>query len=147
MQTESGSDYKIYTYFMNRVKEVVSYALSADLYVVLNVHWDNGWWKGFADSDMAVRKETMRRYERLWTQIAQEFALWPEKLILEGANEELGEFSCKGGSLTDDERYKVTNEINQKFVDIVRSSGGNNTGRVLLIAGYNTDITKTCDEG
>lgn len=147
MQTESGSDYKIYTYFMNRVKEVVSYALSADLYVVLNVHWDNGWWKGFADSDMAVRKETMRRYERLWTQITQEFALWPEKLILEGANEELGEFSCKGGSLTDDERYEVANEINQKFVDIVRSSGGNNTGRVLLIAGYNTDITKTCDEG
>lgn len=79
MQTESGSDYKIYTYFMNRVKEVVSYALAADLYVVLNVHWDNGWWKGFADSDMAVRKETMRRYERLWTQIAQEFALWPRK--------------------------------------------------------------------
>jgi endoglucanase len=36
--------------------------------------------------------------------------------------------------------------MNQRFVDIVRKSGGNNEKRHLLIAGYNTDIDLTCDE-
>ena len=39
----------------------------------------------------------------------------------------------------------MTNKINQKFVDIVRATGGNNVKRQLLIAGYNTDIDKTVD--
>ena len=40
--------------------------------------------------------------------------------------------------------YNLVNEINQTFVDIVRQSGGNNAKRYLLIAGFNTDIDKTC---
>ena len=36
--------------------------------------------------------------------------------------------------------------MNQRFVNIVRKSGGNNEKRHLLIAGYNTDIDLTCDE-
>lgn len=52
-----------------------------------------------------------------------------------------------GGGGTDGkaESYALVNEINQKFVDVVRSSGGNNPKRHLLISGYNTDITLTCD--
>lgn len=40
----------------------------------------------------------------------------------------------------------MANKINQKFVDIVRSTGGNNAYRHLLIAGYDTNIDKTCDD-
>ena len=42
--------------------------------------------------------------------------------------------------------YEITNKINQTFVDTVRAAGGHNEDRFLLIAGYNTDITKTCDD-
>ena len=42
--------------------------------------------------------------------------------------------------------YKQVTAINQAFVDTVRGTGGNNASRFLLIAGYNTDIAKTCDE-
>ena len=42
--------------------------------------------------------------------------------------------------------YDLLNEINQKFVDLVRKSGGNNKKRHLLIAGYATDVALTCDE-
>ena len=42
--------------------------------------------------------------------------------------------------------YDLLNEINQKFVDIIRTSGGNNEKRHLLIAGYNTDFELTSDE-
>ena len=37
------------------------------------------------------------------------------------------------------------NKINQEFVNIVRKSGGNNEKRYLLIAGYSTNIERTCD--
>jgi len=40
----------------------------------------------------------------------------------------------------------LTNTLNQKFVDVVRSSGGYNTNRFLLLAGYNTNIADTCDD-
>ena len=43
------------------------------------------------------------------------------------------------------ESYERVNNINQKFVDIVRSTGGKNKSRFLLIAGYDTDISKTAD--
>lgn len=42
------------------------------------------------------------------------------------------------------ENYEVLNKINQEFVNLIRSSGGNNPKRHLLIAGYYTDITMTC---
>ena len=40
----------------------------------------------------------------------------------------------------------MAHEINQKFVDVIRATGGNNANRHLLIPGYNTDFEKTADE-
>lgn len=45
----------------------------------------------------------------------------------------------------DGKMYRYCNEVNQKFVDIVRNSGGNNAKRHLLISGYNTAVDLTCD--
>lgn len=39
----------------------------------------------------------------------------------------------------------MVNKINQKFVDVIRSTGGNNAYRHLLIPGYDTTIDKTAD--
>ena len=81
---------------------------------------------------------------------------YSDYLIFESANEELGgrfdensPLYCSDSVvtyLTDDERYALTNEINQTFVDVVRATGGNNAARFLLIAGYSTDINQTCDD-
>ncbi len=49
-----------------------------------------------------------------------------------------------GGTTGKEESYALVNEINYTFVDIVRSSGGNNPERHLLISGYGTDIDLTC---
>ena len=51
-----------------------------------------------------------------------------------------------GGTDGKAESYALCNEINQKFVDVVRGSGGNNSKRHLLISGYNTAIDRTCDD-
>lgn len=53
---ESG-DYTIDERLMNRVDEVVNYALDADMYVILNEHWDGSWWGMFGSADEAVREK------------------------------------------------------------------------------------------
>ncbi|MCR4781440.1 MAG: cellulase family glycosylhydrolase [Lachnospiraceae bacterium] len=151
MNFESG-DYTINQAYINRIKEVVNWALDSDMFVIINDHWDGGWWSMFGSVDQEKRQKAWTMYESLWTQLSNEFGNYSEKLIFESGNEELGDrlnestdFS-KFGTLTEDEKYETTNAINQKFVDIVRKSGKNNDHRFLLLAGYNTDIDKTVDE-
>ena len=40
-----GDDYTINPDYISRVKEVVDWAYEADLYVVMNIHYDSGWWE------------------------------------------------------------------------------------------------------
>lgn len=153
MDFESG-DYTIDEAYLARVKEIVDYARNAGMYVIVNDHWDGGWWGMFGSKTEETRNKAMELYESLWTQIAEYFKDYSDYLIFESANEELGnrlndndsDFNKDSGSLSVDECYTVTNEINQKFVDIVRGTGGNNEQRFLLIAGFDTNIANTCDD-
>ena len=119
MNYESG-DYTIDSALMDRVDEVVTWALDADMYVIINDHWDGGWWGMFGSAEQETRDKAMEMYKAMWTQI--------------------------GGVLSENECYETANEINSEFVKLIRSLGGRNADRFLLIAGYNTDITKTCDD-
>lgn len=137
----SDGNYTIDASYFKRVDEIISYAFANDMYVIINDHYDGGWWKGFASN----KAECMKHYKNMWTQVAGHYKDYPEKLIFESANEELGN-SLKNDNenVAELKLYSLTNEINQTFVDIVRKSGGNNEKRYLLIAGFNTDINKTC---
>lgn len=151
MNFESG-DYTIDERLMNRVETVVNYALDADLYVIINDHWDGSWWGMFGAADEAVRDQAMEMYRSMWTQIGEHFKDYSYKLIFEGANEELGDrlndsdVTGSKGKLSPNQCYEKANEINSEFVKVIRSLGGKNADRFLLVAGYNTDITKTCDD-
>ena len=149
-------DYTIDADYMDRVEEVVRYARKAGMYVIINDHWDGGWYGMFGSESAETRALAMEAYKGMWQQIAERFRDYSDYLIFESANEELGgrfdensPLYCSDSVvtyLTDDERYALTNEINQTFVDVVRATGGNNAARFLLIAGYSTDIDKTCDD-
>ncbi len=149
-----NGDYTIDPAYLARVKEVVDYARNADMYVIINDHWDGGWWGMFGSESAETRAFAMEAYKGMWRQIAAYFADYSDYLIFESANEELGarfdEDSCYCSDsvntyLDDDARYALCNEVNQAFVDTVRASGGNNAKRFLLIAGYGTNIDQTCD--
>ncbi len=139
-------NYTIHPDYMARVKQVVDWALESGIYVILNVHWDSGWWEDFPTD----KAECMYKYTRIWNQLCDEFKGYNDYLMFESLNEEGGWQSLwnrySGSVKGKAESYALLNEINQKFVDIVRKSGGNNAKRHLLIAGYNTDIDLTCDE-
>ena len=149
-------DYTIDADYMDRVEEVVRYARKAGMYVIINDHWDGGWYGMFGSESAETRALAMEAYKGMWQQIAERFRDYSDYLIFESANEELGgrfdensPLYCSDSVvtyLTDDERYALTNEINQTFVDVVRATGGNNATRFLLIAGYGTNIDQTCDD-
>lgn len=151
MNFESG-DYTIDERLFARVEQVVNYALDADMYVIINDHWDGSWWGMFGSADEAVRDKAFEMYKSMWTQIGERFKDYSYKLIFEGANEELGDrlndsdITGSKGVLNKNECYEMTNRINSEFVKTVRALGGRNADRFLLIAGYNTDITMTCDD-
>lgn len=149
-------DYTIDADYMDRVEEVVRYARKAGMYVIINDHWDGGWYGMFGSESAETRALAMEAYKGMWQQIAERFRDYSDYLIFESANEELGgrfdensPLYCSDSVVTylnDDERYALTNEINQTFVDVVRATGGNNATRFLLIAGYSTNIDQTCDD-
>lgn len=144
LMSDDGS-YTINPDLMRKVQEVVNWTNDNGMYAIVNIHWDNGWFSEFSTK----KDESMEKYTRIWTQISESFKDYGDLLMFESLNEELGWQDIwnrwSGNSDGKAEAYALGNEINQTFVDIVRSSGGNNSNRHLLIAGYNTDIELTCD--
>lgn len=129
---------------MERVTEIVDWTIDAGMYAIINIHWDNGWVNTFPET----KEESMKRYTVMWEQISDNFKDYNDYLMFESQNEELGWdtlWNKWGGTEGKDESYALVNEINQVFVDTIRKSGGNNDERHLLISGYNTDISCTCD--
>ena len=125
-------NYVIRGAWMDRVKQVVNYAVSNDMYIILNTHHDEDIFK-FRDGEMA---ESRKAFQAIWAQIADNFKNYDEKLIFEGLNEPRtkgSRYEWDGG--TDEERNNL-NILNQLFVDTVRASGGNNLMRVLMVSTY-----------
>ena len=150
MDYESG-DYTINPALLDRIGEVIDYAINADMYVIVNDHWDGSWWGMFGSATEETRQKAMDMYVSMWTQIGERYKDYPDNLIFESANEELGDrlndkdVAEDSGTLSAAECFETTNLINQTFVDTIRAQGSNNADRFLLIAGYNTDIEHTTD--
>ncbi len=132
-----AEDYTLSAEYVEAVREAVEWALDCDMYVIMNLHYDSGWLLNYPTD----RENCLAKYSSIWTQLCEEFGEYGDYLMFESQNEELGNWS----GITTEVAYGYVNEINQTFVDIVRSSGGNNAQRHLLISGYTTDVAKTCN--
>ena len=132
-----ASTYTIDPAWLARVEEVVNYALDADLYVVMNEHWDGGW----LNNPVYGRQDALnQRLAIMWTQIATHFRDHDRRLIFAGTNEVMmeGDYGPPTQEFVD-----VQNSFNQTFVDTVRATGGNNADRFLIVQGFNTNIDHT----
>jgi endoglucanase len=126
-----------------RVREVVEWILEAEMYAIVNIHWDGGWIRGDETANRYRLTDDVReRFRSYWERIAGELADLGNHLVFEALNEE-GEFYVNGNQNSGRD-YAPLNELNQTFVDTVRAAGGENESRVLLIAGFLTDIALTC---
>ncbi len=126
-------DYTIDTAWMARVQEVVDYVVDNGMYAVLNIHWDGGWMQ----PTYARQDEVNGRLEKMWIQIALNFRDYGDRLLFAGTNEVMvdGDYGTPRP-----EYYIVQNSFNQTFVDAVRSTGGRNAYRNLVVQTFNTHI-------
>ncbi len=133
------ADLNISPRWLDRVQEVADMALRRGLYVILNTHHDE------TPEHLSFTKElypTAERYlTRVWHQLCDRFAGYDEHLIFESMNEP----RLKGHALEwrftpEDPDCRAAAEcvdlLDQAFVDTVRSSGGHNRDRFLMVPGY-----------
>lgn len=116
-----------------RIKRVVDYCISNNMYAIINIHWDGGWLED--NCTTSAQSSVNAKQKNYWTQIANYFKNYNEHLIFASANEP---------SANDATQMSVLLSYHQTFINAVRATGGNNSSRTLIIQGPGgADIDKT----
>lgn len=118
--------------WLARVKQVVQYCVDNDMYVILNIHWDGGWLENNCTVDKQVAVNLKQK--AYWEQIAVALRNFDEHVIFASANEP---------NVSTAAQMTVLLSYHQTFINAVRSTGGKNAYRVLVVQGPSTDIANT----
>ena len=164
IQTNPGNDhlidkeYRINPSYLKNIKQVVDWAIEEDMYVIIcgpfaEYGIDEKYKKRVAAGDVHFagyfvnendKKESERFLRAVWKQYAEAFNnSYDEHLIFENLNEPVDVFHSENAHSwypKDDcdkckKAYAILNEYNQLIVDTIRSTGGNNTNRFIMING------------
>ncbi len=117
--------------WMERVRQVVDYGIESGMFVILNAHHDP-WYT----PDPANLQHGQEMMAQVWTQIAEEFAGYGEKLLFEGMNEPRLIGTAHEWDAGTPEAREAVNRLNEVFVKTVRSGSGYNEKRYLLVPTY-----------
>ena len=142
--------------WLDSVKTVVDLVIGNGMYAILNSHWDGGWLedhvfdgKGFDKNGetTVVATELAAKQENYWKQIATKFAEYDEHLIFASANEPGVNDPWNGGAdngqwAFDDARMRVLKSYHEACLKAVRSTGGNNATRIVVVQAPRTEIEK-----
>lgn len=131
-KTDVSNNYTIDVEWMKRVKEVVDYVYEEGMYVIINTHHEDDWLVPIKDN-LEERKKILGN---IWRQIAEYFKDYDYHLIFETMNEVrlIGtEFEWTEGTK---EAREIINELNITAFNAIRSTGGNNDDRAIIIPVY-----------
>ena len=142
--------------WLDSVKTVVDLVIGNGMYAILNSHWDGGWLEdhvfdgqGFDKSGetTVVATEIAAKQENYWKQIATKFAEYDEHLIFASANEPGVNDPWNGGAdngqwAFDEARMQVLKSYHEACLKAVRSTGGNNATRIVVVQAPRTEIEK-----
>lgn len=132
-------NFTINTPWLDRVQQVVDWAMARDMYVILNTHHDVYPQYYYPDEK---NYETSEKYiTTIWAQLAERFQDYDQHLIFEGMNEPRPVGTSQEWWFNQDDPYcqevaGCINKLNQAFVDTVRASGGRNADRYLMVTPY-----------
>lgn len=120
--------------YMAQVQQLVDWCVAKGLYVVLNDHWDNGWFDGINFNTYNSRINS--KMQNMWTQIANHFKNYDSHLLFACANEPPANTATQTTVLF---RYF------QNWINYVRATGGNNATRWLVVQAPSTNIDYAYD--
>ncbi|MBO5137503.1 MAG: glycoside hydrolase family 5 protein [Spirochaetaceae bacterium] len=137
-------NYTIDEEWFDRVKTIVDWAIEENMYVIINTHHDNSettplvYGAGYYPSS-ENKEESLKFLCRIWEQISTVFNYdYDERLIFEIMNEPRlrgheHEWNFVEKCELCKDSMKCVNEYNQKVLDVIRASGGNNATRLVMI--------------
>lgn len=129
---DDENGYTINEAWMSRVQDIVDYAVSQDMYVIINIHHDGAEQSGWLRIATKDKTKLYQKFGAVWKNIAGRFKNYDEHLIFEAMNE------VQGTNMTLAQENAVIMNLNQIFVDTVRNTGANNAKRWLVVCGkYN----------
>jgi endoglucanase len=132
-------NYNIDKEWMDRVQEVVDYAMGEGLYIILDLHHENLYLNTMITKlDYAGAKSEITK---VWKQIATRFKDYPERLMFDVLNEPHGLYDWFG---TVDMHY-LLNKLNADALAVIRKSGGNNGKRCVLLPTFGASWTTAED--
>ena len=131
-------EYNIEEEWLARVNEVVDYVLDAGMIAIVNVQHDDQDWliANFENEEKATEILT-----KVWKQVAEHFAGYDEKLVFDIMNEPRvvgAEDEWEGNA----ETREVVNRLNVAALDAIRSSGGFNETRYVMVTTCCASVTK-----
>jgi len=133
-QYSDPSTAQIKASWLDRVKQVVQYCINNDMAVLLNIHWDGGW----LENNVTPEKKdaVVAKQKAFWEHIATHLRDFDQRLMFASANEP----NCDNAT-----NMEVLYAYHQAFIDAVRSTGGKNAYRVLVLQlpNVNMDLAKT----
>lgn len=122
----SSSDYTVESEYLDRIEEVVGWALKYQLIPVIDVHGDKWFWESY-DPDReeyktgADLKAAEDRFKAIWMAISDRFKTYPPELLFEIMNEPY--FSMD---------KEQVHRVNTMILQIIRM---NNPSRIVIITG------------
>ena len=141
-----GEDGTVNDDYIARIQQVVNYAYDMGMYSIVSLHSDGmstvpGYWINIDETGEKF-EQIVDKYGALWTDIAQAFAGYDQKVLFQAGNE----FNNSAGNYAPPTQTETDNinTLMQTFVNAVRNAGGaNNTDRVLSLVGYLNNIDYT----
>ncbi len=133
----------IETAWLDRVEEIVGYGLKNDMYVIVNIHHD----EEIIAPSYARLEESTEVIEAIWQQVAERFKDYDNRLIFETLNEmriKGSDEEWKGGT---EEGRDCINKLHAAALDVIRTSGGNNASRKVMLSTYAASAAEVAMQG
>ncbi len=131
---DNANGYKIDDAWLARVKEIVDYCYNDDMYVILNMHHEEGWQNSATlGSDYDRIKPFVTG---VWAQIAETFKDYDQHLVFETMNEPRAVGTTHEWWGPSQDECDVINNLNADILGVIRDAGGNNGSRLVMMPGY-----------
>ena len=132
--TGTRADFTVSSTYLDRLEQVIGWGLNQNLVIILDFHgarlksefiytFDSSKAE-YTHPSSAKRAADLAKFYSIWEQIADRFKNYSDDLIFEIINEPYFHISAA-----------EMNELNTEAISIIRSSGGNNGTRKVIITG------------